>query len=40
MLPCAVLGGVLMAACHGTWLDTGLKGLSTLLLSVPGFRSQ
>ena len=37
MLPCAVLGGVLMAACHGTWLDTVLKGLSTLLLSVPGF---
>ena len=30
-------GGVLMAACHGTWLDTVLKGLSTLLLSVPGF---
>ena len=33
----AVLGGVLMAACHGTWLDAVLKGLSTLLLSVPGF---
>ena len=32
-----VRGGVLMAACHGTWLDTVLKGLSTLLLSVPGF---
>ena len=30
-------GGVLMAACHGTWLDAVLKGLSTLLLSVPGF---
>ena len=25
-------GGVLMAACHGTWLDTVLKGLSTLVL--------
>lgn len=30
-------GGVLMAACRGTWLDTVLKALSTLLLSVPGF---
>ena len=30
-------GGVLMAACHDTWLDTVLKGLSTLLLSIPGF---
>ena len=30
-------GGVLMAACRGTWLDTVLKALSTLLLSVHGF---
>ena len=30
-------GGVLMAACRGTWLDAVLKSLSTLLLSVPGF---
>lgn len=30
-------GGVLMVACRGTWLDTVLKALSTLLLSVPGF---
>lgn len=30
-------GGVLMAACRGTWLDAALKSLSTLLLSVPGF---
>lgn len=30
-------GGILMAACHDTWLDALLKGLSTLLLSIPGF---
>lgn len=30
-------GGVLMAACRGTWVDAVLKALSTLLLSVPGF---
>ena len=30
-------GGVLMAAFHGTWVDTFLKSVSTLLLSVPGF---
>ena len=31
------LRGDLGRSCHGTWLDTVLKGLSTLLLSVPGF---
>lgn len=30
-------GGVLMAAFHDTWVDTLLKSVSTLLLSVPGF---
>ena len=30
-------GGVLMAACRGTWVDAVLTALSTLLLSVPGF---
>lgn len=30
-------GGVLMAAFHGTWVDTFLKSVSTLLLSIPGF---
>ena len=30
-------GGVVMAACHGTWVDTVLKSVSTLLLSIPGF---
>ncbi len=30
-------GGILMAAFRGTWLDTILKSLSTLLLSVPSF---
>jgi len=30
-------GGVLMAAFRGTWLDSLLKGISTLLLSIPGF---
>lgn len=30
-------GGVVMAAFHGTWVDSLLKGISTLLLSVPGF---
>lgn len=30
-------GGVLMAACRGNWADTILRGVSTLLLSVPGF---
>ena len=30
-------GGVLMAACRGSWLDRILRTVSTLLLSVPGF---
>ena len=30
-------GGVLMAACRGSWLDALLRSISTLLLSVPGF---
>ena len=30
-------GGVLMAACRGTWVDAVLKALSTLRLSVPGY---
>lgn len=30
-------GGVVMAAFRGTWVDSLLKGISTLLLSVPGF---
>ena len=30
-------GGVLMAACAGTWAEKLLKACSTLLLSVPGF---
>jgi len=30
-------GGLLMAAFHGSWLDAVLRGISTLLLSVPGF---
>lgn len=30
-------GGVLMAAFHDTWADRLLKGISTLLLSIPGF---
>ncbi|MBS5164508.1 MAG: ABC transporter permease [Butyricicoccus pullicaecorum] len=30
-------GGVVMAACRGTWLNPLLKSISTLLLSVPSF---
>lgn len=30
-------GGILMASCRGTWGETLLKSLSTLLLSVPSF---
>ena len=30
-------GGVLMAACRGTWVDAVLKAVSTLQLTVPGF---
>ncbi len=30
-------GGVLMAACAGTWIEKILKAVSSLLLSVPGF---